>query len=99
MNTPRGRVAEVEDPGSGDTEARIELRVRRGGSGDTTPLSWSSQSPGTPNTLSQLMFREYDPEKEVLERFHSRIRRQAAALAAVGEPLAEGTVLMLLAFL
>ena len=84
--TPRPVAAPVteESPGSGITGTGAP---RSPGSGRRSPESWSSQNPGTPTRLKEVIIRVYDPRKEELGAFLTRIRKQAAALAALGEPV------------
>ena len=86
-HTPARRPASVADPGSGE----LPTGAAAPGAGIASPVpSWNSQDPGTPGTLNRMILADYDPEKEVLERYQSRVRRQAAALIALDAPLEEG---------
>ncbi len=93
--TTTPRRARVE-PGSGQSQG-TRTGAEGPGSGAVTPApSWSSQSPGTPGTLGRVILEEYDPRKEEVEKYKSRIFRQSQALGVLGQPLAEGMLDMLL---
>ena len=66
--------------------------VSNPGSGVETPQSWSSQSPGTPGGLTQMVLRPFRPEAETLERYRDRVQRQAMALELAEAPLGEGVL-------
>ena len=73
------------NPGSGVSVLRSD--------GYTSPgPSWSSRTPGTPSRLSREIGRPYDPDRESLDKYQDRLRRQARALTALGEPLAESVL-------
>ena len=54
--------------------------------------SWRSSDPGTPDTLTRSVLKEYRPDKEDLQKYSSRIIRQAQALTTFGCPLHEGVL-------
>ena len=75
-HTPSRRPAIVADPGSGE----LPTGAAAPGTGAASPApSWTSQNPGTPGSLNRRILADYDPEKEVLERYQARVQRQAAA--------------------
>ena len=93
-HTPSRRPAPVADPGSGE----LPTGAAAPGTGIISPVpSWNSQNPGTPSTLNRRILADYKPEKEVLERYQSRVQKQAVALAAMDAPLEEGLVDLLMA--
>ncbi len=70
-----GRVS----PGSGD-QARA---ARSPGSGERTPRnspSWHSSNPGSPSGLLKTVIGPFNPSKEPIEEYISRLTRQATAL-------------------
>ena len=87
--TPRTSPRVERSPGSGDARPGAASP----GSGKSSPVpSWSSREPGSPTRLNLLVLKAYSPEKELLEVYQNRIRRQAGALAGMGEPLSEGVL-------
>ena len=93
--SPLGPGQSVEEsPGSGDARTG----AAGPGSGRGTPVpSWSSQNPGTPTRLSHEIVKAYVPEKETLDRYQNRVRRQAQVLETLGDPLGGGVLEALLA--
>ena len=78
----RGRVS----PGSGDQTRP----VRSPGSGERTPRnppSWHSSNPGSPAGLLKNVTATFDPSKEPIAEYISRLTRQATALETLGHPL------------
>ena len=47
--------------------------------------------------MSHEVVKEFRPEKETLEKYQTRVRKQARVLETLGEPLAEGVLAALLA--
>ena len=80
-----------ESPGSGD------LPPGAVGSGPSSPVpSFDSQRPGTPVGLTVKVLKPFVPQKESLLKYQERVRKQAAALESLGEPLTEGVLEVLL---
>ena len=83
-----------QSPGSGASPTG----AANPGSGPATPVPpWSSQNPGTPTRLNHEVVKEYQPAAETLERYQTRVKKQAQALENLGEPLGEGVLPALLA--
>ena len=78
--TPTGAAA------AGAASAAVESP----GSGRGSPGSWTSQSPGTPTSLTGHIMRPFNPARESLEAYGSRIVRQAHALDQLGNPCRKG---------
>ena len=93
---PGSAAPRAPSPGSGV----VTPPARGAGSGSRslpgTPSSWRSNDPGTPGGLSRLITRSFDPEKESLQYFENRLRRQALALETIGEPMPAASIDMLL---
>ncbi len=67
--------------------------ARSPGSGAASPgQSWHDSNPGTPVSLTRKIFTSYNPQKEVLEVYLERLRKQAQALEILGQPLGAGIV-------
>ena len=83
-----------QSPGSGASPTG----TANPGSGPATPVpSWLSQNPGTPTRLGHEVVKEFKPAEETLERYQTRVKKQAQALENLGEPLGEGVLSALLA--
>jgi len=67
------RASQEDSPESGGATG-----VRSPGSGQQTP-SWRSSNPGSPGTIRQFVLGEYNPAKEPIEKYLSRLDRQAQA--------------------
>ena len=91
------------EPAAGGGQAsRVEVTPGSGhdalaspGSGSSE--SWNSRDPGTPRGLSNKVLKPYVPQREALERYQERVRKQARFLTSLGQPLAEGVLEVLLA--
>ena len=80
-----------ESPGSGD------LPPGAAESGPSSPVpSFDSQRPGTPAGLTAKVLKPFVPQKESLLKYQERVKKQAAALESLGEPLTEGVLDVLL---
>ena len=84
--SPQGEV--TADSGQIVTGARPEFPV----GGASTPRSWSSGRPGTPNTMKLDVMKPFRPEKRRAEHDLHRVRTTARVLATVGSPMQEGSL-------
>ena len=83
----RSRSPENRQSEKGDEVERNEARASA--SSALPPASSTSLNP-RPRMAGELT--RYDPEKEPLEFYQARTRRQSAALAQIGEPLPDGAL-------
>ena len=93
---PGSAASRAPSPGAGV----VTPPARGAGSGTRslpgTPSSWRSNDPGTPGGLCRMITRSFDPEKESLQYFENRLRRQAMALETIGEPMPAASIGVLL---
>ena len=54
--------------------------------------SWHSSAPGSPTGLQQKVQKVFDPRKETLGDYTTRLRKQASALEVLGSPLSPGVL-------
>ena len=99
--TARAATARTASPGSGigtATPGILETPRRQvTQEGLASPGgSWKSADPGTPNTLTGIVGRMYDPTVESLDVYQNRLQRQVRALESIGSPMDAARVDLLL---